>query len=384
MTLTRRAVARVALAAVLGVAAAPARAPAHGEASPLVRSVIQDVEPRRDGLTFTVVRGPVAQISVRNRSPQQLEILDPRGEPFIKVGARGVFGDVASPAWAASGNPDGAHPPGLREGAPARWRRFSTRPEWTYYDHRLHPSGVVIPPDVRRARETVPLRTFSIPIRLGGEEGRVRGYLEFRPVVGQVTPALTSTPAPLPGVTTSVLPGRFPGLLVQNAGRSPVVVLGPDGEVFARIGPRGVAVNLRSPVTVDALRQRGEQPPVAANPAAPPRWRRVSATPSYAWLEPRVRYEAEQPPDAVVRRRTRVRLKTWEVPLRAGRRRAVLRGTTTWVPTNAAGLPQVAKPDEGSGGTAPAAVAGGAAFVLALGAAAAVRLRRRDLAGADP
>lgn len=377
MRATRRAVARVTLAAVLPLLGLAAQASAHGEASPLVRSVVSGVDPERKDLTFTVVRGPVAQISVRNATQEETEILDDKGEAFLRIGPQGVFGDVASPAWAASGNPEGAHPPGLREDDPPRWRRFATRPEWTYYDHRLHPSGVVIPPEVRRARKTVPLRTFSIPIRHGGEEGRVRGHLEFRPVVGRVTPALVSGAAPLPGVTAVALPGRFPGLLVQNAGRAPVVVLGPDREPFARIGPRGVEVNLRSSVAVDALRQRGELPRLAADPAAPPRWRRVSATPSYAWLDPRARYGPEQPPDEVVRRRRPVRLKTWTVPLRAGGRRAVLRGTTTWVPTDASGLPRTGDGDEHGSGAATAAVAGGAAAALALGAAFAVRLRRR-------
>ena len=44
----------------------------------------------------------------------------------------------------------------------------------------------------------------------------------------------------------------------MNAGTEPVTVLGKEGEPFARIGPRGVEVNERSPTHVDDQVAKGE------------------------------------------------------------------------------------------------------------------------------
>jgi hypothetical protein len=358
------------------VAWAPADAGAHGEASPLVRSVVDRIEPRPKGVTIQPVRGPAAQVLLRNRTGEALEVLDRSGRAFLRVGPRGVEGNLASPDWYASGNPDGRGVPG-GVGGPPRWRLVSRRSEWTYYEHRLHPGTVRLPREARGARRPVRLSGFVVPLRHGRRPLRVVGHLEFRPVRGSVLPVLRSGAQPLPGVTAAILPGPFPVVLLQNTGRRPVTVLGRAGEPFARVGPRGVEVNQRSPSHVDELRLRGELPRVAADPDAAPVWRKVKAVPSFTWTEHRARYALEQPPDEVVRAERRVRLLSWSVPLRAGGREAELRGTTDWVPTEASGVPLEGS-EEGPGGGVPAGLlallAGTAA---AAGAALAARMRRR-------
>lgn len=368
----------VALVALTVLAVAPAAARAHGEASPLVRSVIEGLEPQVDGVRLVPVRGPAAQAVVRNQTRTPLEVLDDGGRPFLRLSPRGTEADVASPAWYESGNPDGQGRPDVRPGRPARWRLVSRRAEWAYYEHRLHPSAVRIPPDVLAARRTARLAGFTVPLRHGGRALAVRGRLEFRPVLGTVTPTLRSAPTPLPGVRIAVLPGVVPGVLLQNASPTPVTVLGAHGEPFARIGPRGAFVNTRSPVHLGDLRTRGGLPTVAADPDAPPRWARASPGPSLTWLDTRAAYRLEQPPDAVVTGERPARLVAWSLGLRAGPRTAEVRGTTDWVPTDAAGRPAApaAAAAAGSGGTGGLALAGGAAVVAVL-CAGGLALRRR-------
>lgn len=303
-----------------------------------MRGVVERVDPPIEGVTFTPVRGPAAQVHVRNRTGEDLEILDGGGKPFLRIGPRGVFGNEASAAWYASGNPDGRGSPSARTGDRPRWTLVSRGSDWSYYEHRLHPSRVRLPPEARGARRPIRLLDFTVPVRHGGRPATVRGRLEFRPVLGRATPRLLTTPAPVAGVTVAVLPGEVPGLLLQNRSRTPVTVIGPEGEPYARVGPGGVEVNQRSPLHVDELRVRGILPRVAADARARPAWRRVKKVPSFSWTEPRARYALEQPPDEIVREERPVRLKTWTVPIRAGDRTVELRGTTTWVPTGPSGL----------------------------------------------
>ena len=333
------------------------------------------MSPRIDGVSFTPVRGPAAQVLLRNRTREDVEVLDDAGRPFLRVGPRGVEGNVTSPSWFASGNPDGQGVPGVASGQPPRWKLVSRRPEWAYYEHRLHPSQVRLPPEARAARRPVRLLGFTVPFRHGGRPAKVTGHLEFRPLAGRVVPALRSGSRPLPGVTAAMLPADFPAVLLQNSGREPVTVLGRDGEPYARIARAGVDVNLRSPIHVEDLRHRGELPRVAADPDAPPLWRRVKDVPSFTWTEPRARYPYEQPPEAVTSRDEPAVLRTWSVPLRAGARRAELRGSTTWVPTEATGRPRDAVAADDGGGFPVVLLLLGGATVLAVGAAVVVRLR---------
>ena len=368
---------RALAAAVCALAVAPAAAEAHGEASPLIRSVVERIDPPIDGVRFAPVRGPAAQVAVSNRTRETLEILSIDGEPFLRIGPRGVEANIAAPAWYESGNPDGRGRPDVRPGARPRWKLVSRRPEWAYFEHRLHPREVSIPREALAERRPVKLRSFTVPFRYGGRPGEVRGRIEFRPVLGTIVPRVRSGTAPLPGVTVTALPDLLPGMLLQNASPRTVTVLGGDDEPFARVGPRGVELNLRSPVAAQNRRPLGGRPAVAVDPRARPFWRRVGSQPSLSWIEPRARYEPEQPPDAVVASRAPVRLRAWEIPIVTGTRRVTVRGTTDWVPTDAAGRPR--EPEAARSGGASGLLPGllGGATLLALGVGLALRLRAR-------
>lgn len=98
---------------------------------------------------------------------------------------------------------------------------------------------------------------------------------------------------------------------------------------------------------------------------------------SYTWLDARLRYPADLPPEPVLRAADATVVDRWAVPVQLGADRITLRGTVSWVP---AGTP--AAPSAAAGG-APAdepALSGLLPLALAalgvLGALVVVRRRR--------
>ena len=334
------------IAAALG---APAKASAHGEASPLVRGVIDSIEPQAEGLKFTIVKGPAALVQVVNKTDSPVEIVSIDGSPFIRVGPRGVEANLAAQAWFESGNPDGVATTKTKGGKTPKWKLVSRKPAWSYFEHRLHPREAELPADIVDSKEVRRLDSFEIPIRYRGTSGEIKGHLEFHPVVGAAMPRLLTSANAAPGVTVATLPGRFPAFYLTNTSRRPIVVLGGDGEPFARIGPRGVEVNRRSPIHIETARQNGKPESLVEDPKAKPVWQLQSASPAFAWTDPRVRYAQERPPNEIVERGEPVKLKSWQIPLRQGSRTIEVKGETRWVPTNAAGIPGGPDGREGGG-----------------------------------
>lgn len=320
--------------AALAAAWQPPPAGAHGESSPFVRTVVDDVQAPAPGVQVVTEAGNAVALRVANRGPAELEVTAPRGEPFLRIGPRGTFANVASLYWYQSGNPDAIAqlPPAIPRGAPPRWVRVSEVPTWTWFEHRLHPAPISVPPGLAGTQRRQTLFEWSVPIRVGGRPGQIDGHVEYRTPPGRVVTALTSAAQPLPEVFAGMVPGPTPGLLIQNLGPRPLTVLGREGEPFARIGPRGVDVNLRSPTHQDDARVKGARPSTPADPKARPHWRRISDAPQYLWLDSRARYGTGQPPDRITERRAPTVLARWTVPLESPEGRTEVRGTTTWVP----------------------------------------------------
>jgi hypothetical protein len=362
-------------AALVAVAlvCAPSAA-AHGEASPLVRGVVDSIEPSMPGVRFTIVKGPAALVQVVNKSNSPVEIVSIDGRPFIRIGPRGVEANVASQAWFESGNPDGVATTQTKGGKEPRWERVSQKPVWSYFEHRLHPREAELPPEVVESREVKRLDSFNIPIRYKGSGGAVKGHLEFNPVVGAAMPRLTTPSGIADGLTVTALPGRLPALYLTNTSRRTVVVIGVDGEPFARVGPKGVEINRRSPIHVESMRQNGKLETVVEDPKAKPIWMLQSASPTFAWTDPRARYGPERPPDEIVEQDEPTLLKSWSIPIQADSRTLTVRGETRWVPTNAAGVP--GGPDPRSDGGPDLGLALWVAPILLVGAAALFSRRR--------
>ena len=174
-------------------------------------------------------------------------------------------------------------------------------------------------------------------------------------VTGALTGALVAGPAYAHGgdapdatayrTTVTAISPAVPGLriraveagarleLVNRTGRT-IEVLGYSGEPYLEVRPDGTFENVRSPATYLNETLAGDNPvPGAADPTAPPQWRRVSLDPSVRWHDHRTHWmSADLPPAAVADPSRTHRLRDWEVPLRDGVRTYSLRGTLDWVP----------------------------------------------------
>lgn len=131
-------------------------------------------------------------------------------------------------------------------------------------------------------------------------------------------------------------PDAYLELTVQP-GRE-VVVLGYEGEPYLRFDEDGVVENRRSPAAyLNAERFGGVAPPSSADPAAPPRWRRVSAGRTYRWHDHRIHWMSPRPPAVVRADRDREHVVSrWTVDHVVDGRPMALEGTLRWLPSKPA------------------------------------------------
>lgn len=362
------------LLALLGSGTSAAAQPT--ERAPGVWAVLDGVRPALPGVSIKVRPTTGPQLVVSNPTPTELTVLADAGEPFLRIGPRGVLANLNAPSWYQSNAPHRARsiPEQARTpGAEPAWAEVAREPSWAWFEHRLSPTGVgVVAPEAVKGRKTVRLADWSVPMRYGERPVEILGHTEYRPVEGRFAFALTSPAAPVEGVRVALTPTpRVPGLLLENSSGEPVTVLGADGEPFARIGP-GAEVNLRSPTYVQNLQAEGESPTVPADAKAEPEWRKVSEDTRYSWLEFRAAYPEADPPREALRRSEPATLVNWTVPVMIGTRRTDVTGVTRFVP-----LPlEDQSTDERSGGGV-AAFLGAAAAAVGLALVFTRRRRRR-------
>src|SRR5207247_6388317 len=118
--------------------------------------------------------------------------------------------------------------------------------------------------------------------------------------------SVTSIEPNVLGLQASVVGDR---LVVRNWSTKTVTILGPDGRPSLRFGRRGIFAD------------------------AGFGWKRVSRGTSFGWHDPRVRWTARQPPEAVRRHPDRAHfLRSWSVRGSADGRPFVIRGLLGYSP----------------------------------------------------
>ena len=248
-------------------------------------------------MRIAVVTSVAEQLVLTNPTEQRVDVLDDDGDPFLRIGPRGVLANLSSPAWYLTNNPLGVGrvPAGVRAGARPRWARVAADPSWGWFDHRLHPSEVTVPADVRAAGEPAELARWSVPLRVGTARVALTGAIRFEPVLGTLVSELTDPPD-VRGLTLTTLAGRVPGMFLDNRTGQRVTVLGAGGEPFLRFGSSGVEANIHSPSWLAARRaEGGPVRPALVDADSPPAWRRVSKVPRFGWIEPRAAYPQDSP-----------------------------------------------------------------------------------------
>jgi hypothetical protein len=364
----------LAAACLLALALLGAVPAAAHEADPRIVTTLDEVAPALPARVIVQVQAGIAtQLVASNPTSTVLEVVGASGRPFLRLSSAGVLADVRSEEFFTTSNPNGAAP-GRAQDGPPKWVRVSAGSSWGWYDHRLHPEQLSAPQDEQREAR---LGGFEVPLRYGAQSVVARGTVRFRPLLGSFL--VSADPGPQ-GLSVQALPGRLPGVFLSAPEGTDVAVAGRDGEPFLQITAAGVAVNERSRTHVEDRQARGE---AAGPPSTAPAFRLVApGTRSYTWLDARLRYPDDLPPEAALSADGPTRLERWEVPVQVGGQPAALTGAISWVP-EASAAEQVsgrAEP-EGSRGLLLPVLGGGALLVLA-GAVLALRRRRTAQAGA--
>ena len=170
----------------------------------------------------------------------------------------------------------------------------------------------------------------------------------------------------LEGVRLEML-NRDDRIEIENRSGEDVVIMGYDGEPYARVKADGtVEVNTNSKAYY-LNEDRFAAVEVPETLPSEPAWKKLSASSRFEWHDHRAHYMGKGRPPQVKDPGQRTMVFDWEVPLQAGGQPATITGTLFWTP-------------EESGAPVGAIVVGGVLVLLMLAGVIVVR-RRRAAAG---
>jgi hypothetical protein len=181
----RRAALTLALAAaVVAVTAAPAAAHGVGGLQPTnFETRVMRVDPEIPGLEVTSV-DLGERLELTNATGTDAVVLGYDGEPYLRVGPRGVFVNDRSPSRYINRTLRGTNPvPASADpDAAPEWRRIDDGTTVRWHDHRAHWMADDDPPAVRDDPDTAHLvQPFRVQLRTGGETVRVLGDVRWVP-----------------------------------------------------------------------------------------------------------------------------------------------------------------------------------------------------------
>ncbi|HEX7743648.1 MAG TPA: hypothetical protein VF462_00065 [Micromonosporaceae bacterium] len=148
----------------------------------------------------------------------------------------------------------------------------------------------------------------------------------YRTAVTALTPAVD-------GLSVRTIEAGARLELTNDTGRT-IEVLGYAGEPYLEVRTDGVYENVHSPATYRNRTLDGDtQPPPTADPALPPKWRKVGSEPVARWHDRRTHWLEGEPPAEVRADPGRPhRVRDWIVPLRDGPATVQVRGSLEWLP----------------------------------------------------
>jgi hypothetical protein len=173
------------LAGLVAALAVASPAAAHSADTPVAsdyRCVVTGIAPPLAGLTVRPVNAGT-ELELVNHSGRTIEVLGYSGEPYLRVGADGVYQNANSPATYLNETLTGGVAPPASAGSamPPAWQRLSATPAVLWHDHRVHALGA--PPSSVLTNPGVPqrIRTWSVPLRDGVHDFAVTGTLDWVP-----------------------------------------------------------------------------------------------------------------------------------------------------------------------------------------------------------
>jgi hypothetical protein len=140
------------------------RAVSHGYWMPAVLAA-NEIAPR---VEVAIIPGVVPAVTIENGGHEPVTVIGGRGEPFLRIGADGVFANANSPTWMQSGRaPQTTSAVALsKDRSAVRWTKISPGSRYTWLEWRARC------PDDRSAR--TPMK-WEIPLVIGGKPVPVAG-----------------------------------------------------------------------------------------------------------------------------------------------------------------------------------------------------------------
>lgn len=184
------AVAVLLVAVIVAVVALAEPAAAHGgpggEDAPATNYLTRllAVEPAVPGLRVRVIESG-SRIELVNRTGGDVVVVGYEGEPYLRVGADGVFTNRRSPATYLNADREGGAtlPADVDAGAEPEWQRVGDGPTARWHDHRVHWMSRQDPPEVVTApgRRHVVVPAWEVPLLVDGEAVSLTGDLVWLP-----------------------------------------------------------------------------------------------------------------------------------------------------------------------------------------------------------
>src|SRR4051812_1379556 len=170
--------------AVVVVAAQPAAAhDVPGIKPSNFETTVRGTTPRVAGLTVRPI-DLGNELELRNGTGADVVVLGYQGEPYLRVGPRGVFENRLSPATYLNRTRDGkTRVPGDADPAAVpEWNRLASGTVARWHDHRAHWMGTDDPPEVARAPDQRHVVDhWSLQLRRGTQDVTVAGDLLWLP-----------------------------------------------------------------------------------------------------------------------------------------------------------------------------------------------------------
>lgn len=185
MTRTRALVAG-AIVLIALASATPASAHGRGPGDPKPSNWRSEVTAGRHpstGVSVEVADGGI--VTMTNTSNQTVTVMGYEGEPYLRLGPRGLFENRRSPATYLNTTATASTPiPSYADsGATPDWIHVSADQQVTWHDHRTHWMGGSAPPAVRASpgRQHVVIDRWEIPLVIAGHQRSVTGRLVWIP-----------------------------------------------------------------------------------------------------------------------------------------------------------------------------------------------------------
>ena len=156
------------------------------------RTISEGLYPAITGIEVRVLPGLVPVIFVRNSTDRLLAVEGRDGEPFLRIGSRGVFANLRSPTYYLGGAqtilPLPAH---ADPGAAPRWKKVSDARAWAWLEYRAALTARLEQRSVLGDERQTVLH-WETPMRWGGEPVAIAGHIDWIPQ--RATEARATTP----------------------------------------------------------------------------------------------------------------------------------------------------------------------------------------------